>query len=116
MEKHVYEQFWKQCFDYKSPTARRDYLVAQVYIFVVLVPFIAGAALLDTSGSVVFNLVWSLCTFLVAIAHLPPSIALTFRRVIDIGMNRWFALVCFIPYIGSLFLLMCCILPSKKRS
>lgn len=43
-----------------------------------------------------------------------PSISVMVRRIHDLGLSGWFYLLFFIPYIGSLILLVFALMPSQK--
>jgi uncharacterized membrane protein YhaH (DUF805 family) len=53
---------------------------------------------------------------LYTLAMILPSIAVTVRRIHDIGLSGWFALLGLIPSIGSLIILVFALMPSQKRS
>lgn len=58
------------------------------------------------------RMLWTLVmVFLLTI--LLPTMALTVRRLHDIGWSGWWALLCFIPYFGFGILILCA-LPSEK--
>lgn len=52
---------------------------------------------------------------LFGLAMIPPSIAVTIRRIHDIGLSGWFALLGLIPTIGSLIILVFALMPSQKQ-
>ena len=44
-----------------------------------------------------------------------PSLAITVRRIHDIGLSGWFYLLILIPYIGGLIILVFTLVPSQKN-
>lgn len=58
-------------------------------------------------------------TFVVAFlgwaALIIPSLAVTVRRIHDIGLSGWFILVNFIPSVGSLIILVFTLIPSQRN-
>lgn len=52
---------------------------------------------------------------LYTLAMILPSIAVTVRRIHDIGLSGWFALLGLIPSIGSLIILVFALMPSQKQ-
>jgi uncharacterized membrane protein YhaH (DUF805 family) len=72
--------------------------------------FIIFAVLFVFSG--VVEILW-LVYFLFAIAALLPSIAVTARRLHDIGQTGWLQLVGLIPFVGWVVLLVLCAMASK---
>jgi uncharacterized membrane protein YhaH (DUF805 family) len=51
----------------------------------------------------------------VVLAMIVPSIAVTVRRIHDIGLSGWFVLLAFIPTVGNLIILVFTLIPSQKR-
>lgn len=43
-----------------------------------------------------------------------PGWAVAARRLHDIGMSGWLALLMLIPYVGGLFMLVCALIPSQR--
>ncbi|MEW9837040.1 DUF805 domain-containing protein [Mesorhizobium sp. ZMM04-4] len=58
--------------------------------------------------SVGFAALFILATFL-------PGLAVTIRRIHDIGLAGWFYLLVFLPYVGWLIILVFALIPSQKR-
>ncbi|MBA3446819.1 MAG: DUF805 domain-containing protein [Pseudaminobacter sp.] len=52
---------------------------------------------------------------LFALAIIIPSIAITVRRIHDIGLSGWFYLLILVPTIGSLILFVFTLIPSQKH-
>lgn len=63
-------------------------------------------------GSVGFNLTGGLLTLLFALAVLVPNLAVTVRRLHDVGKSGWMILIAFIPVIGWLYLLFLYVQPG----
>jgi uncharacterized membrane protein YhaH (DUF805 family) len=53
---------------------------------------------------------------LVSLATLLPSLAVTARRLHDIGRSGWWQLICLIPLVGWLVLLYWCVQESSSAS
>ena len=62
-----------------------------------------------TLGTTVIALLWLLVNAI-------PSIAVTVRRLHDVGMSGWFYLVHFVPYIGSFAVFILTLLPGNQGS
>jgi len=56
-----------------------------------------------------------LCAVLLTLALLLPSLAVTVRRLHDIGLSGWFLLLWLIPSIGPLIVLVFTLIPSQKH-
>ena len=61
----------------------------------------------EASRGGILQVVYSLAIFL-------PTLALSVRRLHDIGKSGWWMLLSFVPIIGPLVLLIFWILPSKE--
>ena len=55
----------------------------------------------------------SILTYLYALAILLPSLALSFRRLHDIGKSAWWVLIALVPVIGGIVLLIFSLLDSE---
>ena len=130
----AYKSYWKNYFNFKERTSRKDYwLVVLMNIIVTFVLFfiiglIMGLigkempALTGTTPDAVMTyymeflkspvgilaLIWSL-------ANLIPGIAIVVRRLHDANFSGWFYLLAFIPYVGSIILIIFMLLPTKKE-
>jgi uncharacterized membrane protein YhaH (DUF805 family) len=86
-----------------SGRARRSeywYFILFYYIISIL------AVVLDNLLGLAMEMIgYGLITFLVALAHIIPSFALTVRRLHDVGKSGWFIFIVFIPFIGAIWLL-----------
>lgn len=49
------------------------------------------------------------------VAMILPSIAVTVRRIHDLGLSGWFYLLILIPYVGGIILFVFTLLPSQKH-
>ena len=84
--------------------------IVEAVLMVIMVAFVIVAAAVDNgSGSgnpfgVVFLLVWGLMA-LFGLVTVVPSIALGVRRLHDTNQSGWLHLVTFIPYVGSIILI-----------
>jgi uncharacterized membrane protein YhaH (DUF805 family)/cold shock CspA family protein len=54
-------------------------------------------------------------TGLATLALVVPSIAVTVRRIHDIGLSGWFWLITFVPSVGSLIILVFTLIPSQRH-
>lgn len=66
----------------------------------------------DPAGIIVRMVMLTLLLVAVVMA-LIPWIALLVRRLHDMGLSGWFALILLVPYVGRLFILVCCLFPSE---
>jgi uncharacterized membrane protein YhaH (DUF805 family)/cold shock CspA family protein len=52
---------------------------------------------------------------LFVLATLLPGVAITVRRIHDMGLSGWFYLLVFVPYIGALIVFVFTLLPSQRQ-
>jgi uncharacterized membrane protein YhaH (DUF805 family) len=83
--------------DFKGRSRRSEYWWA--YLFTLLVSGVIAAIIPALAG------VWSLAT-------LVPSIAVSVRRLHDIGKSGWWLLLALIPLVGGIILLVFCCMDS----
>lgn len=68
--------------------------------------------LVEQAGFIVRMVMLTLLLVAVVMA-LIPWIALLVRRLHDMGLSGGFALIILVPWVGRLFLLVCCLFPSE---
>lgn len=91
------------------------YAVLPTVVFITLysiamnrVPFFLG----EQAGFIVRMVMLTLLLVAVVMA-LIPWITLLVRRLHDMGLSGGFALIILVPWVGRLFLLVCCLFPSE---
>lgn len=52
---------------------------------------------------------------LFVLATLLPGLAITVRRIHDMGLSGWFYLLVFVPYVGALIVFVFTLIPSQKQ-
>ncbi len=104
--------------DFKTRSTRSEYwyffLAYIILSLVLLIPFIGtaisatqGGQLADGIGTIpmVFMGIW----FILLLAMIIPSLAVTVRRLHDIGRSGWWYLIAFIPFGPIVLLVMACL-------
>jgi uncharacterized membrane protein YhaH (DUF805 family) len=99
--------FWSRFADFKGRSRRSEYWYVQLFLVVTNLA-VAGIdlALMDgdvdrfiaNGGGGIFGLIWIFATIV-------PALAVLVRRLHDTGKTGWWALVGFIPLVGSIVLL-----------
>ena len=99
--------FWSRFADFKGRSRRAEYWYVQVFLVVTNLA-VAGIdlALMDgdvdrfiaNGGGGIVGLIWIFATIV-------PALAVLVRRLHDTGKTGWWALVGFIPLVGSIVLL-----------
>ncbi|MEQ8450801.1 MAG: DUF805 domain-containing protein [Nitratireductor sp.] len=96
---------------------RREFWGFFLFVFIVMVVAIFAGLIAD---GVAGNLdreepVLALgLTGILVLALALPSIAVTIRRLHDIGLSGWFILLGFVPTVGNLIILVFALIPSQK--
>lgn len=72
-----------------------------------------GAGFLDGSEVPVFTIS---AVALFILATLLPSLAVTIRRIHDIGLSGWFYLLVFVPYVGSMIIFVFSLIPTQTHA
>jgi uncharacterized membrane protein YhaH (DUF805 family) len=82
--------------NFSGRARRKEYWMFALFQIIVLI----GAMILDgvfgTAGVVYM---------IVALAHMIPGLAVSVRRLHDVGKSGWFLLISFVPIIGAIWLL-----------
>lgn len=104
--------------DFRGRARRREYWGFVLWFFLV-VAFVTGAgAMIDIAlGNMDRDepLFTGLFAGIIGLALLLPGLAVTVRRIHDIGLSGWFVLLGLIPSIGSLIILVFSLIPSQRH-
>ena len=91
--------FFTRYVDFNGRSRRSEYWWA--YLAVVIISAVLTAVL----GELAY--IWTLATLI-------PNIAITVRRLHDIGKSGWWYLICLIPLVGAIILLVWMCLDSTE--
>ena len=119
----AYKSMFKKYAQFSGRSRRREYWLAYlmntiIAIGLYLIMVIAMLVGVTSSGSpaVLTMVITALLGVLIsvyAIVILVPSLAMTVRRLHDIGKSGWFLLLELIPYVGGLILFVFSVLDSQ---
>ena len=104
---------------FRGRARRKEYWGFVLFFMVTMVLLVAVGGILD---GVTGNLDDEEPIFLISLtglftlAMIVPSIAVTVRRIHDLGLSGWFALLGLIPTVGSLIILVFALIPSQKHA
>ena len=85
--------------NFRGRARRKEYWM---FTLVNVIIMIASIVVRDMYGRIVFMMdTYTIC----ALIHFIPSLAVTVRRLHDIGKSGWFYLIVLIPLIGPIWLL-----------
>lgn len=87
-----------QYTDFSGRARRKEYWMFTLFHVIIII-------LLAFLGSIINETALIILIGLYILATLIPSLAVTIRRLHDTGKSGWYYLVSFIPYIGSIWLL-----------
>ena len=96
-----YRMAWQKYAQFDGRSRRKEYwmfTLINMLIYVVIFAFTFGAR-----GSLLAIVFWIFC-FLYGIAAIIPSLAVSVRRLHDIGRSGWWLLISFIPFGGFVLL------------
>ena len=109
---HWYVRAMMHYSDFAGRARRREYWTYTLYnilfsIAAVAIDFIIAAGSdMDFFGFVIL---------IFALGHLIPGLAVSVRRLHDVGYSGWMLLICFIPVIGAIWLLVLLLSDSKAE-
>lgn len=111
-----YLMVWRRAFDFDGRSRRKEYwmfsLINLVVYFVLFAVLTAGAVVLERGGTAssatLVRIAAGLCG-LYGLATLIPGLAVSVRRLHDIGRSGWWLLIGLIPLGGLVLLVFDCI-------
>ncbi|EME8125206.1 hypothetical protein A5804_002778 [Enterococcus faecium] len=111
----AYKNFWKQAFNYKGVSTRKDYWL--VALANALIGLILGILIGITGAMNEVEILLGMIVLLIfyCLAVLVPTLPLCVRRLRDAGFHWAFMFFNFIPYIGSLVLTVLYCMPTKNK-
>lgn len=94
------------------------FYVIFLFVFLFVGAFIDGAAgnIGPERGERAVPIVMVVLVCLAYLATLIPTLAVLVRRLHDVGLSGWLALLLIVPYLGALILLVLTLLPSDSKS
>lgn len=104
----------KRYFDFKGRSRRKEYwswVLFVVIFYFVLMYLDAALGLGGTAtgyaegGSIGFNMTGGLLTILFLLATFIPGLAVSVRRLHDVGKSGWMLLIALVPLIGAIYLI-----------
>ena len=116
----AYKKFWKGYVDFEGRSTRSDYWFAFLANMLIVVAFdvlfwvfLGMASATDSSFLAVISFILLLILFAYGIAAFLPGIAIAVRRLRDAGYNWPYIFVTFIPFVGSIILIVLLCKPTK---
>ena len=118
----AYKSMFKKYAQFRGRSRRSEYWFAGLANFIVVMLFylLFVPAFVDianygdiSNGSAAFMGIASILMMIYCIVVFVPSLALSVRRLHDIGKSDWFLLLGLIPYVGSIILFVFMVLDSQ---
>ena len=95
----------RQYADFEGRARRKEYWMFSLFNLIFACLIIVGTGLIGNLGIILF--------LLYGVGTLIPSIAVSVRRLHDVGKSGWMNLVAFIPMVGSIWLLVLLVTDSE---
>ena len=100
--------------NFNGRARRKEYWMFTLFHILLVVACAFALALLSATGLHSLTLLVAIISITAILAHVVPSIAITVRRLHDVGQSGWFLLLAFIPYIGNLIIFVFSIIEGNK--
>ena len=116
----AYVNFWGGYFTLQGQTSRFDYWITILINLLInlVVGVLAGIFILLGQGDprlASLGATLAIGLFCYGLVSIIPSFTMEIRRLHDTGRSGWWWLIQFVPLIGSIWLLILTILPSKDN-
>jgi len=119
----AYKSMFKKYAQFSGRSRRSEYWLAYVtnmiimtaIYFIMFIPMVIEGIIFGepTGFSAVIAVLCSLLMLVYSIAILVPSLAMSVRRLHDIGKSGWFLLLSLIPYVGGIIIFVFSVLDSQ---
>ena len=93
---------------------RKEYWMFTLFHTLLVIACAFTLALLVATGPYSLTLLVAIMFIAVILAHVVPSLAISVRRLHDLGQSGWFLLLALIPYIGSLIIFVFSVIEGNK--
>lgn len=90
--------------DFNGRARRKEYWMFTLFAYIFLIAIVIVAAILGAIAGFL-GVIGMIAYILFALAIIVPSLAVSVRRLHDIGKSGWFIFVSLIPLVGSIWLL-----------
>lgn len=113
-KKYFWDIIKNHYFDFKGRATRKEYWMFVLAHFTIVVLTIILIGIFYFGHLAVLSGVLFGAFILFILALIIPSLALSVRRIHDMGQSGWWYLIALVPYAGSIVLLVFYCLPSEK--
>jgi len=97
-----YLQVLKKYAEFNGRARRKEYWMFALFNII----FLIAAMIIDNvAGTTIGELPYGLFYFIYALAVIIPGLAVSVRRLHDVGKSGWFYLIILIPIVGAIWIL-----------
>lgn len=107
------KEFFTKYATFKGRTTRKNFWFAVLGIFII--SFLLGIVCGILQGITGSESITSIVTLIWELALIVPSIAIGVRRLHDINKSGWWYFISFVPFVGSIILLVFYCLPAVNE-
>ncbi len=112
----LFYEFWGNYANFRGRTARADFWLTNVFLSLVSFLYFIPVFVLPLLGcfSPVVTTVSFAAVIIFSIAILIPALALTVRRLHDVGKSGWWIFISAVPFVGSIILFIFLVLAGQE--
>lgn len=104
-----YVKVMKQYSDFKGRARRKEYWMFTLFYLIFAIVVMALEFAMGMGGEMGVGMLY----LIFMLGHLVPSLAVSVRRLHDVGKSGWMILIALIPVIGWIWLLVLALTDSK---
>ncbi len=101
--------------DFEGRARRSEFWYFNLYAFLVILLCMALVGIGVATEIFILSTIGGIAYLIVALAMIIPNLAVSIRRLHDIGKSGWMILIAFIPIVGSIMLLVFCVTDSQRE-
>ena len=117
-----FKNFWVKGLDFKGRTTRKEYWMTflSIIIFSFLLGLVVGLIfpfdyeIINGNVSFTGNPTGLIISELIGLAAIVPGLAISVRRMHDIGKSGWWVLIAYLPIVGPIIYFIFLVTPSKN--
>ena len=100
--------------NFNGRARRKEYWMFTLFHTLLVIACAFTLALLVATGPYSLTLLVAIMSIAVILAHVVPSLAISVRRLHDVGQSGWFLLLALIPYIGNSIIFVFSVIEGNK--
>jgi len=100
--------------NFNGRARRKEYWMFTLFYTLLVMACAFALALLVATGAYMLTLLVAVMSIAAILVHVVPSLAVTVRRLHDVGQSGWFLLLALVPYIGNLIIFVFSVIEGNK--